>query len=52
LEDGVNIITVQKLMGHQNIESTLVYLHCCHLPDRLPTSPLDKVFTQCSKGGK
>ncbi len=52
LEDGVNIITVQKLMGHQNIESTMVYLHCCHLPEKLPHSPLDKVFVQCSRGGK
>lgn len=52
LEDGVNIITVQKLMGHGNIESTLVYLHVCHTPDQLPHSPLDKVFAQCSQRGK
>jgi len=52
LEDGVNIITVQKLMGHQNIQSTMVYLHVCHLPEKLPHSPLDKVFVQCSRYGK
>jgi integrase/recombinase XerD len=52
LEDGVNIITVQKLMGHQNIESTMIYLHVCHSPDQLPHSPLDKVFLQCSRSGK
>ena len=52
LEDGVNILTVQKLMGHQNIESTMIYLHCCHLPEKLPQSPLDNVFTQCRRGGK
>lgn len=52
LEDGVNILSVQKLMGHINIESTLVYLHVCQTPDQLPQSPLDKVFTQCSRGGK
>jgi integrase/recombinase XerD len=52
LEDGVNIITVQKLMGHQNIESTMVYLHVCHTPDQLPQSPLDKVFVRCSRPGK
>ena len=33
LEDGVNIITVQKMMGHANIESTMVYLHVCQTPD-------------------
>lgn len=52
LEDGVNIITVQKMMGHANIESTLVYLHVCQTPDQLPHSPLDKVFAQCSPHGK
>jgi integrase/recombinase XerD len=52
LEDGVNIITVQKLMGHQNIESTMVYLHVCQTPDQLPHSPLDNVFAQCSQRGK
>lgn len=52
LEDGVNIITVQKLLGHANIESTLVYLHVCHPPDELPNSPLDKVFRVCSLSSK
>ena len=52
LEDGVNIITVQKMMGHANIESTMVYLHVCQTPDQLPTSPLDKVFATCSRSMK
>jgi integrase len=52
LEDGVNIITVQKLLGHANIESTMVYLHVCQTPDQLPQSPLDKVFALCSSSGK
>jgi len=26
LEDGVNIISVQKLLGHANIENTMAYL--------------------------
>jgi site-specific recombinase XerD len=52
LEDGVNIITVQKLMGHQNIESTMIYLHVCQTPDQLPHSPLDNVFAECSRSGK
>jgi site-specific recombinase XerD len=52
LEDGVNILTVQKMMGHANIESTMVYLHVCQTPDQLPHSPLDKVFTQCSQSAK
>ena len=52
LEDGVNIITVQKLLGHANIENTMVYLHVCTPPDKLPHSPLDKVFALCSRSMK
>lgn len=52
LEDGVNILTVQKLLGHANIETTMIYLHVCQTPDQLPHSPLDKVFEQCIPGGK
>ena len=43
LEDGVNIVTVQKLLGHANIETTMEYLHVCQIPEQLPQSPLDKV---------
>jgi site-specific recombinase XerD len=52
LEDGVNIITVQKLLGHSNIETTMIYLHICTPPDKLPQSPLDKVFALCRRCGK
>ena len=51
LEDGVNIIAVQKLLGHSNIFNTMIYLHVCVPPDRLPHSPLDNVFALCSRGG-
>ena len=49
LEDGVNILTVQKMMGHANIDSTMLYLHVCQTPDQLPHSPLDKIFAQCAR---
>jgi len=52
LEDGVNIISVQKLLGHSNIENTMIYLHICTPPDKLPQSPLDKVFALCSRSVK
>ena len=52
LEDGVNILTVQKMMGHCNIDSTMIYLHVCTAPDQLPASPLDKIFALCSRGAK
>ena len=52
LEDGVNIIAVQKLMGHANIETTMLYLHVCSTPDLVAHSPLDKVFELCSRPAK
>jgi len=51
LEDGVSIIMVQKLLGHERIESTMEYLHVCQLSDQKPHSPLDTVFALCSKNG-
>lgn len=52
LEDGASILTVQKLLGHANIRTTLIYLHVCTPPEQLVQSPLDKVFEQCSRSGK
>lgn len=52
LEDGVNILTLQKLLGHASIDTTMEYLHVCQLPEQLPRSPLDKVFILCSRAGK
>ena len=52
LEDGVNIVAVQKLLGHENIQTTMTYLHVCQLSEQLPQSPLDKVFALCSRSGK
>ena len=52
LEDGVNILAVQKLLGHERIETTLEYLHICHIPEQLPKSPLDNVFALCSRTTK
>ena len=39
LQDGVDIRTVQELMGHKKIETTMVYLHA--LGAAAVRSPLD-----------
>lgn len=52
LEDGMNIVTLQELMGHAAIETTMEYLHLCQLDDRKMFSPLDTLFAQCARSGK
>jgi len=41
LEDGVDIRTVQDLLGHKNIETTQIYLHVMRKPGAGVRSPLD-----------
>jgi len=43
LEDGVDIRTVQDLLGHKNIETTQVYLHVVQKPGVGVRSPLDSL---------
>ncbi len=52
LEDGVNILQVQKLMGHERVETTMEYLHVCQLENQKVHSPIDTVFALCSRKGK
>jgi integrase len=52
LEDGVDIMTLKKNLGHESIETTMVYLHiaqCCYKQNH---SPLDTVFTLCKPSTK
>ncbi len=43
LEAGTNIRAVQELMGHKNIKTTMIYLHCLNTPGETVTSPLDQL---------
>lgn len=49
LEDGMDIMTLKDLLGHQNIETTLEYLHIAQLQSQRIFSPLDTLFAQCGQ---
>ena len=48
LEDGMDIMTLKGLLGHENIETTIEYLQIAQLSSQRIFSPLDTLFAQCS----
>ena len=42
LRDGVDVRTVQKLMGHEDIRTTMIYLHAIDQIGLGVRSPLDR----------
>jgi integrase/recombinase XerD len=46
LEQGVNILTIQELLGHANIETTMVYLHIAKPSAQTVPSLLDTLYHQ------
>jgi integrase/recombinase XerD len=49
LEDGLDVLSIKDLLGHENIETTMVYLHVAQSGRNKPFSPLDTLFAQCSQ---
>lgn len=52
LEEGMDIITLKHLLGHENIETTMEYLQIAQLATQRVFSPLDSLFAQCSRYSK
>jgi site-specific recombinase XerD len=46
LEDGVDIMSIQKFLGHESIETTMVYLHVARPSERPVKSALDRLYNQ------
>ncbi len=43
IESGTDIRTVQELLGHNDIKTTQIYLHCMTRPNEKVVSPLDQM---------
>jgi len=44
LQSGVNIREVQSLLGHKNVETTMIYTHVLRNMANAPKSPLDALY--------
>lgn len=46
LEDGYDIWTVQELLGHKDVSTTMIYTHVLNKGGKVVRSPLDREFGQ------
>jgi len=49
LEMGMDIMTLKDLLGHVDIQTTLVYLHVSRIDKQLAFSPIDRLYNFTSK---
>lgn len=46
LEEGLDIVSIKELLGHECIDTTMVYLHVAKNGRIQPFSPLDRLYPQ------
>lgn len=46
LEQGIDLISIQKLLGHGHISTTIEYLHVAQFKESKRISPLDILYDQ------
>jgi site-specific recombinase XerD len=51
-EEGMDIVTLKNLLGHENLETTMEYLQIAQLPTQRIFSPLDTLFEKCGLKSK
>lgn len=44
LEDGLDLYSIQRLLGHSDIRTTIVYLHVAQVIPKVAHSPLDSLY--------
>lgn len=44
LEDGADIHSIQRLLGHADLRTTMVYLHVAQIRSKPAHSPLDTLY--------
>ncbi|MEW6067613.1 MAG: tyrosine-type recombinase/integrase [Nitrospirota bacterium] len=46
LQNGINIREVQSILGHNHVETTMVYTHVLRNMSNAPHSPLDTLYKE------
>lgn len=44
LEEGLDILTIKDMLGHESIDTTMIYLHVAQTDKCRAFSPLDRLY--------